>query len=218
MSLLWPTSYGFSCSSPSFALSVSTVGAASFSASASTSSRASRAPRPTSSVTFSASRSATAALTAASSSCVIWFALVTVAVKTATSLNNASLSTSWKKLVPISSVGTCPQIASTGACDFFASYRPLSRWIAPGPTVPMHTARRPVSCACADAANAPASSWRTPTHSMRSSRRMASTTGLSASPTTPQNSLTPYSASASTIISAIVISDPMFMLLLARRA
>jgi len=47
---------------------------------------------------------------------------------------------------------------------------------------------------------------------------MASTTGLSASPTTPQNSLTPYSASASTIISAIVISDPMFMLLLARRA
>ena len=79
-----------------------------------------------------------------------------------------------------------PQIASTGAGDFLASYRPLRRWIAPGPTVPMQTASRPVSCACAPAAKAPASSWRTPIQSIPSWRRIASVTGLSASPTTPQ--------------------------------
>ena len=43
-----------------------------------------------------------------------------------------------------------------------------------------------MSWAWALAANAPASSWRTPIHSTRSSRRIASVTGLSASPTTPQ--------------------------------
>jgi hypothetical protein len=32
-----------------------------------------------------------------------------------------SLSISWKKSEPISASGTCPQIASTGACDFLAS-------------------------------------------------------------------------------------------------
>ena len=67
---------------------------------------------------------------------------MTVWLNTATSANSASLSTSWKKSLPISSRGTCPQIASTGACDFLASYSPLSRWIAPGPTVPMQTAER----------------------------------------------------------------------------
>ncbi len=114
-----------------------------------------------------------------------WSTLVTVWQKTATSAKSTSLSTSWKKSEPMSSRGTWPQMASTGAWDFLASYRPLSRWIAPGPTVPMQTARSSVSWACADAANAPASSWRTPIHSTRSSRRIASVTGLRASPTTP---------------------------------
>ena len=40
---------------------------------------------------------------------------------TATSANSASLSTSWKKSLPISALGTWPQMASTGACDFLAS-------------------------------------------------------------------------------------------------
>ena len=83
-----------------------------------------------------------AAFTACSSIAGIWDGEVTVFAYTATSANSRSLSTSWKKSLPISSLGTCPQIASTGACDFFASYRPLSRWIAPGPTVPMQTPRR----------------------------------------------------------------------------
>src|SRR4051794_29121113 len=66
----------------------------------------------------------------------------------------------------------------------------------------MHTARLPVSWACALAANAPASSWRTPIHSSWSSRRIASVTGFNASPTTPQTVLTPSPGSASTISSA----------------
>ena len=47
--------------------------------------------------------------------------LVTVWQNTATSLNSASLSTSWKKSLPTSASGTWPQSASTGACDFLAS-------------------------------------------------------------------------------------------------
>jgi hypothetical protein len=41
--------------------------------------------------------------------------------KTGTSWNKTSLSTSWKWFDPISARGTWPQMASTGAPDFFAS-------------------------------------------------------------------------------------------------
>ncbi len=50
-----------------------------------------------------------------------WSTLVTVRQKTETSENSASLSTSWKKSLPISSRGTWPTMASTGAWLFFAS-------------------------------------------------------------------------------------------------
>src|SRR6476620_2557336 len=63
----------------------------------------------------------------------------------------------------------------------------------------MQTASRSVSWACEEAANAAASSCRTPTHSIRSSSRIASVTGLRASPTTPQTWVTPCSARAVTI-------------------
>ena len=72
----------------------------------------------------------------------------------------------------------------------------------------MQTPRVPVSWAWALAANAPTSSCRTPIHSSRSSRRMASVTGLRASPTTPQTWRTPRSARASTICSAMVVTGP----------
>ena len=63
----------------------------------------------------------------------------------------------------------------------------------------MQTPSVPVSWAWAPAANAPTSSWRTPIHSSRSSRRIASVIGFSASPTTPQTVRTPSPASASTM-------------------
>ena len=132
-----------------------------------------------------------AALPACSMSSGSWSIVVTVSLNTATSANRASLSTSWKNSLPISSRGTWPQIARTGACDFLASYRPLSRWTAPGPTVPMHTASPSLSWAWALAAKAPTSSCLTPIHSIRSSRRIASVTGFSASPTTPHTVLIP---------------------------
>ena len=41
----------------------------------------------------------------------------------------------------------CPTIATTGTWSSFASYRPLSRWIAPGPEVAMQTPNLPVNFA-----------------------------------------------------------------------
>ena len=39
--------------------------------------------------------------------------------------------------------GPWPQMASTGAWDFFASYGPFSRWIEPGPTMPRQAPTMP---------------------------------------------------------------------------
>lgn len=92
---------------------------------------------------------------------------------------------SWKYPLPICVLGICDASARTGAPERCASYRPWIRWVLPGPQLPAHTASRPVVCASAAAANAPASSLRTCTQSMPPVRRTASTTGLRLSPTTP---------------------------------
>ncbi len=75
-------------------------------------------------------------------------------------------------------------IASTGAALRWASNSPLIRCKFPGPQLPAHTAKLPVSWASAPAAKAAASSWRTSTH-LSVLRRRASVTGLRLSPTTP---------------------------------
>ena len=41
----------------------------------------------------------------------------------------------------------CPTIATTGTWSSLASYRPLSRWMAPGPEVAAHTPTRPENLA-----------------------------------------------------------------------
>ena len=87
--------------------------------------------------------------------------------------------------MPICSEGMCEARASTGAPLRCASNNPLIKCRFPGPLLPAHAANLPVSCASAPAANAPASSWRTYTHSIPSVRRTASTTGLRLSPTMP---------------------------------
>src|SRR5829696_4851130 len=86
----------------------------------------------------------------------------------------------------------------------WASYRPLIRCRFPGPQLPAQATSRPVSCASAPAANAPASSCRTCTQSMPSWRRIASTTGLRLSPTTPYMRRTPAASRISTNWSATV--------------
>ncbi len=81
----------------------------------------SRPPTSPGRVRTATPRCCRAALPACSMSEGSWSMLVTVWLKTATSAKSASLSTSWKNSLPMSSRGTWPQIASTGACDFLAS-------------------------------------------------------------------------------------------------
>ena len=114
-----------------------------------------------------------------------WAALEIISEYTEHSVKSRSGWVSWKYEVPICSLGMCEAIARTGTRERFASYRPLMRCRLPGPHDPAHTARVSVSSASAAAANAPASSWRTCTHSIPSMRRTASTTGLRLSPTMP---------------------------------
>src|SRR6476469_8323820 len=56
-------------------------------------------------------------------------------------------------------------MATTGWWSSFASYRPLSRWIAPGPEVARQTPTSPVNFAWAQAMNAAISSCRACTNS-----------------------------------------------------
>lgn len=83
-----------------------------------------------------------------------------------------------------------------------ASYRPLMRWRLPGPQEPAQAVSLPVIWASAPAAKAAVSSCRTWIQSIAELRRMASTTGLRLSPTTPYRRLTPARARMSTNCSA----------------
>ena len=53
-----------------------------------------------------------------------------------------------------------PTMATTGTWSSLASYRPLSRWMAPGPDVAMQTPTRPVNFAYPTASKAAISSCR----------------------------------------------------------
>lgn len=85
-------------------------------------------------------------------------AVVAVRLNTATSAKMGSSSMVWKKSMFMNCMGTWPTRASTGTWSSRTSYRPLSRWTAPGPEDPKHTPMRPVSLASAEAAMAPPSS------------------------------------------------------------
>src|SRR2546423_2896884 len=91
-----------------------------------------------------------------------------------------------------------PTIATTGTWSSLASYRPLSRWIAPGPEVARQTPSLPVALAYAVAMNAAASSWCTRKKRTRSDwRRRPSMIPLIPSPGRPKTVSTPQSASRS---------------------
>ncbi len=57
------------------------------------------------------------------------------------------MSASWKASVPIRPRVCWPVIATTGTESMFASARGVTRLVAPGPEVAMHTPTRPVACA-----------------------------------------------------------------------
>ena len=58
-----------------------------------------------------------------------------------------AMSASWKPSVPIRLDGTCPVMATTGTESMYASASGVTRLVAPGPDVAMHTPGRPVTWA-----------------------------------------------------------------------
>ena len=57
------------------------------------------------------------------------------------------MSASWKASVPIAALGTWPVIATIGTESMYASAIGVTRLVAPGPEVAMHTPTRPVTWA-----------------------------------------------------------------------
>ena len=54
------------------------------------------------------------------------------------------MSISWKASLPINAEGTLPVIATMGIESSWAVAMPVTRFVAPGPDVPMHTPTLPV--------------------------------------------------------------------------
>ena len=69
------------------------------------------------------------------------------------------ISTSWKLSVPIWLVGTFPVIATIGIESMYAAAIPVTRFVAPGPDVAIHTPTLPVALAYPSAACAAPCSW-----------------------------------------------------------
>ena len=57
------------------------------------------------------------------------------------------MSASWKASVPIAFEATWPVIATSGTESMWASAIGVTRFVAPGPDVAMHTPTLPVACA-----------------------------------------------------------------------
>ncbi len=57
------------------------------------------------------------------------------------------MSASWKASVPIIVAPTCPVIATRGTESMWASASGVTRLVAPGPEVAMHTPTRPLAAA-----------------------------------------------------------------------
>ena len=55
------------------------------------------------------------------------------------------MSASWNASLPTTGVGTCPVIATIGTESIFASASGVTRFVAPGPLVAMHTPTLPVA-------------------------------------------------------------------------
>ena len=64
----------------------------------------------------------------------------------------STVGVSWKASVPIMRRGTCPVMATIGTESRRASARPVTRFVAPGPDVAMHTPTLPVHLAYPSAA------------------------------------------------------------------
>ena len=71
------------------------------------------------------------------------------------------MSASWKASVPMAALPTWPVIATIGSESMLASAMAVTRLVAPGPEVAMHTPTLPVAAAYPSAAWPAPCSWRT---------------------------------------------------------
>ena len=115
--------------------------------------RAGGSSRPSSSCTSSGrirwatSRLTIACFIASAASSLAFAAASTVWLHSATAENASLNGISWKAPGPRTWVCTCPVSARIGARSTFASHRPVSRFVAPGPAIEKQAAGRPVSFA-----------------------------------------------------------------------
>src|SRR5690606_33467043 len=114
------------------------------------------------------------------------------------------MSASWNASEPIDPVGTCPVIATTGTESMYASVRGVTRLVAPGPEVAMHTPTRPLAWAYPVAAWPAPCSWRTST--WRTDESCSGTyAGRIAPPGMPNTTSTPSASNDRTSAPAPVV-------------
>jgi hypothetical protein len=77
-----------------------------------------------------------------------------------TGANMSTMSTTWWASLCSLSDEAWPVIATMGARSRKASAMPVTRFVAPGPSVPIATAALPVNRPCTSAMNAAPCSWR----------------------------------------------------------
>src|SRR5918996_3020313 len=105
------------------------------------------------------------------------------------------MSASWKASVPIAALGTCPVTATIGTESMCASAIGVTRFVAPGPLVAMHTPTRPVASAYPSAAWPAPCSCRTRTCRIFVESSSGSYAGRMAPPGMPKTVSTPADSS-----------------------
>ncbi len=108
---------------------------------------------------------------------------------------------SWKASVPMKRRGTCPVMATNGTLSSSASAKPVTRLVAPGPEVAIHTPTRPEALAYPSAAKISPCSCRHRTFLITSDLVKAWWISIEAPPGYANRVLTPSLSRASTKMS-----------------
>src|SRR5690349_21021672 len=117
------------------------------------------------------------------------------------------MSASWKASVPIDAAATWPVIATMPTESMYASAIGVTRFVAPGPEVAMHTPTLPVACAYPVAAWPAPCSWRTRMCRTFVESYSGSYAGRIAPPGMPNTTSAPTSSSERTSALAPVIDS-----------
>ena len=126
------------------------------------------------------------------------------------------MSASWKASVPTRVEPTWPVIATSGTESMYASVIGVTRFVAPGPEVAVHTPARPVTFAYPSAMCPAPCSWRTRKVRMSGSSWRASNRGITGPPGSPKIAFTPARFSAARVASTARICAPYPVVLAGR--